>query len=267
MSEYLIQDFTLIEIADAIRDKTGITESIPVSNMASEIANIKVGDEYKLPILNGNYPEDITSEIGSSVTAKVVIDEDGNPASYSFQWYKDNVAIEGATSPTYTFTLSSIGTSTLYCNITNNAGTVTSRYATITATAYYIMKDGAIRSDVAFTRQLRTSSTATLTTYSGYSKLSASTNYTCGLATTNKIDFTNYSTLTMDYTGAAAYFSPGITIGLLSEPGATSSESTLLAKFQYKAQSASSGRQTLKVNIASVNSSYYLGIALTPENH
>ena len=42
------------------------------------------GETYKLPILNGNYPEDITSEIRSSVTSKVVIDEDGNPASYSF---------------------------------------------------------------------------------------------------------------------------------------------------------------------------------------
>lgn len=43
MAEYLIQDTTLSEIADAIRGKTGKTDSIAVSGMADEIASITGG--------------------------------------------------------------------------------------------------------------------------------------------------------------------------------------------------------------------------------
>lgn len=43
MAEYLIQDTTLTEIADAIRAKTGKTDAIPTTDMASEIAGIQTG--------------------------------------------------------------------------------------------------------------------------------------------------------------------------------------------------------------------------------
>ena len=57
----------------------------------------------------------------------------GQNNSYTYQWYKNGSIVSGATSSSYTFTPSAIGTTTLYCEVTNNAGTVTSRTATITA--------------------------------------------------------------------------------------------------------------------------------------
>lgn len=44
MSEYLIQFETLKEIADAIREKKGITNSIPVPSLASEIRSIETSN-------------------------------------------------------------------------------------------------------------------------------------------------------------------------------------------------------------------------------
>jgi hypothetical protein len=43
MSEYLIQDTTLISIADALREKTGKSDLIPVTNLAEEIKNLPSG--------------------------------------------------------------------------------------------------------------------------------------------------------------------------------------------------------------------------------
>lgn len=43
MSEYLIQDTTLTGIADAIREKTGGTEPVSVSDMAAQIEGIQAG--------------------------------------------------------------------------------------------------------------------------------------------------------------------------------------------------------------------------------
>ena len=44
MAEYLIQDSTLAAIADAIRKKTGKTDTIQVSKYAGAIQDISVGD-------------------------------------------------------------------------------------------------------------------------------------------------------------------------------------------------------------------------------
>lgn len=43
MNEYLIQDTTLENIANAIREKTGKSEPIPVTNLAEEIKNLPSG--------------------------------------------------------------------------------------------------------------------------------------------------------------------------------------------------------------------------------
>lgn len=44
MAEYLIQDSTLTEIADAIRSKNGKSEFISVKNMAQAISALSIGD-------------------------------------------------------------------------------------------------------------------------------------------------------------------------------------------------------------------------------
>lgn len=46
MSKYAINDTTLIAIGDAIREKEGSTEAIPVADFAERIAAISAGESY-----------------------------------------------------------------------------------------------------------------------------------------------------------------------------------------------------------------------------
>lgn len=56
MSEYLIQDTTLTDIADAIRSKTGGSALINPEDMASEIESIQASDGYSYSITLSSAP-------------------------------------------------------------------------------------------------------------------------------------------------------------------------------------------------------------------
>lgn len=92
------------------------------------------------PGLDGNYPKDATVAVHSGVTCEVV--SDGSSEPYTYQWYKNDSAVAGATSSKYTFTPIEVGTVTVYCKVTNNAGTVTTRTATITVTGLSLFDSG-----------------------------------------------------------------------------------------------------------------------------
>lgn len=62
MAEYLIKDTTLSNIADAIRDKTGKTDEILVSNMATEIAEISTGAELNFEVVGGTVQPENSKE-------------------------------------------------------------------------------------------------------------------------------------------------------------------------------------------------------------
>lgn len=99
------------------------------------IFNLGSGKSHTLPVLNGSYPANVTQieKSGGSATFKVVIDTDGSPAEYTYQWYVNGSAVSGATSSSYTKTgLTAAATYTVYCKVTNAAGTVQSRTATLT---------------------------------------------------------------------------------------------------------------------------------------
>lgn len=99
------------------------------------IFNLGAGKSYTLPVLNDSYPADVAfiENAGGSATFKVVIETDGKPDEYTYQWYLNGAKITGATSSTYTRTgLTSAATYTVYCKVTNSAGTVISRTATLT---------------------------------------------------------------------------------------------------------------------------------------
>ena len=87
----------------------------------------------KLPVLNDNYPADLTIWAGESATFRVEIATDGVPAEYTYQWYKNGNLITNATAATLNLTgLTAATTATIYCIVTNKAGSVRSRTATLT---------------------------------------------------------------------------------------------------------------------------------------
>lgn len=91
-----------------------------------------------LPVLDEGFPADVEVAAGASATAtfQCKIAEDGVPANYTYQWYKEGVAVDGANTAVYTLpagSLSNAGSYSIYCTVTNDAGTATSRVATLTA--------------------------------------------------------------------------------------------------------------------------------------
>lgn len=132
-----------VYIRDVSEDSDSEKVYCAVSNkkgtLNTRVANLTV---LYTPVLDENYPSDATLESGNSVTCEAIIKEAGNPAEYTYQWYKDDVAIEGATSSTYTYETTKAGTTSLHCVVSNSVGSVTTRKATITAEYFYIFKDG-----------------------------------------------------------------------------------------------------------------------------
>lgn len=99
------------------------------------IFNIGGGVAYETPVLNSSYPANVTQleKAGGSASFSVKIATEGNPDTYSYQWYVNDAAVSGATSSSYTKTgLTSAATYTVYCKVTNKAGSVNSRTAILT---------------------------------------------------------------------------------------------------------------------------------------
>lgn len=90
------------------------------------------GDGKKLPVLNESYPENITVTAGDNATFMVLFDEEGKPADYTYTWYVNGSVVEDAKSQNYIRdTSDDKGVLTAYCEVTNKAGTVTSRTASL----------------------------------------------------------------------------------------------------------------------------------------
>lgn len=88
----------------------------------------------KLPVLNPSYPEDQTVwGEGGSATFQVKITVPGAPASYTYRWYRNGVQVSGAAGSSCTFSnLTTATIDTVYCVVSNEAGDVQSRTATLT---------------------------------------------------------------------------------------------------------------------------------------
>ena len=97
------------------------------------------GESYELPVLSASYPKDVTvtAAPGASASFSVRITTPGRPAEYTYQWYKNGAAISGATGASLTLTgLTAAATYSVYCKVTNKAGSVASRTATLTVRSY-----------------------------------------------------------------------------------------------------------------------------------
>jgi hypothetical protein len=141
----------------------------------------------RLPVLSTSYPADATVEKGDSVTAKVSIAAAGYPASYTYQWYKNGSAVSGATGSSYTFTAGTAGDVELYCKVSNSAGTVTSRTATIKVKDVLVLIPGDL-----FSGATKVNPSVTITKKSdGTYEVSVPINGGAGVA----VDVTAYNTM------------------------------------------------------------------------
>lgn len=97
------------------------------------------GESYELPVLDASYPKDaaVTASPGGSASFSVRITTPGRPAEYAYQWYRNGAAVSGANAATLTLTaLTAVATYSVYCKVTNKAGSVSSRTATLTVRSY-----------------------------------------------------------------------------------------------------------------------------------
>jgi hypothetical protein len=94
------------------------------------------GEAYMLPILDTNYPQDVSvmAKPNGVASFSIAISEHGKPTNYTYQWYVNGKAVSGAINANFTkhATADDIGTYTVYCDITSKAGTISSRIATLT---------------------------------------------------------------------------------------------------------------------------------------
>lgn len=193
--------YTIYDITDEITHKIYCDVTNKKGTVSSRIATLTVTQSYP-PTLDDSFPKDATLTIGESVTCEVVILDEGEPAVYTYQWYKDGAAV-GANSSSYSFTPDKAGKSTLYCEVANSAGKVTSRTATITAKNKALYEAGDQYNDI-------TGGWGSSGWSSGYSpySISAPTINTSGITlqgagssklvtagTGNKIDLRNVNTL------------------------------------------------------------------------
>lgn len=132
-----------------------------------------------LPVLDEGFPADVEVAAGASATAtfQCKIVEDGVPANYTYQWYKNGVAVDGANTAVYTLpagSLSNAGSYSIYCTVTNDAGTATSRIATLTAKIWKPTLNTSLPANVSVT-----AGTGAIATFSvGITTAGNPTNYT-----------------------------------------------------------------------------------------
>lgn len=105
------------------------------------IFNMNSGIGKKIPILDEAYPQNVTNNIGDVSTFEVKIKEEGKPAAYTYQWYMNDDAVAGGTGPIFTCS-PKVGSYTVYCIVTNEAGSVKSRVVTLTVNTLYVFQNG-----------------------------------------------------------------------------------------------------------------------------
>lgn len=214
-----------------------------------------------VPVLNSSYPADATVTVKNSVTVKVSIATEGFPKSYSYQWYQGGSKVNGATASSYTFTPSSIGTMSVYCVVTNVAGSVQSRTAKITVNPLYLYNPGNECSSVTggYSQQTCGSGGGTIEKSSNwmYAAASNTTGWSIrrnGYTTNNKIDLTKYSQLVVRLTcngNNNGVSGAGATVMVMNQKAPTS----FVTNFE-KNVSVSYAEYT--IDISKLSGSYYI---------
>lgn len=168
---YWVEESCLTSMADIIRNKTGKTDKILFPDgFFDEIINIKTTPATALPVLDANYPEDVTIVEAASISATFIVNISipGIPAEYTYQWFMDGVAIEGANNSSWQFNGNKAeGVYNVYCEIKNEAGTIISRVSKLIVESYlpkftYSAGDAGIIEDGDYNWRIKFSSSGTL---------------------------------------------------------------------------------------------------------
>lgn len=244
-------------------DKGVISVWCEVSNKAgtttSRHATLTV---KKVPMLDASFPADASVVVHNSATFAAVAVETGYPDSYTYQWYVDNVAQSGATGHNFSYTPTSVGTHEVYCAVTNEAGTVNTRTATLTANRLYLYKAGDecrdITGGINYAPMVVGSNGSaypedTVTKHSDNIYLKCSNQYQASIATANKVDVSIFSKLCANLSNYGNSTSNGYKyFGL------------------YNAYNAKTGsvaeaflaNGVIELDVSNITGSYYVAIAL-----
>lgn len=285
--QWYVNDAPVEGATKATYERTGLAESetltiyCDVTNkkgtVRSRAATLKV-TQYYTPVLDTSYPKDATVVNESSVTCQVHVSTAGNPASYTYQWYKNGVAISGATSSSYTYTPSLGANDTLYCKVTNSAGTVTSRTATISVTGLDLFSKGkysTVSGVFKGTSALYYSSegqgsvpapTVTISNNLMVIVLTAGHASTGAAISTNKVDVTNFKTLTVNIP-SAVHDGNGyrqLCVGLYNT---ASGKFTSAATYKQIDFNPTQNNITIKLDITNITGQKYVAIGIYGANH
>ena len=230
-----------------------------VTNKAGEIYSRKATmTVYKTPVLNASFPADASVVVHNSATFAAVGYETGYPDSYTYQWYVDNVAQSGATGHNFSYTPTSVGTYNVYCAVTNGAGTVHTRTATLTVEKFYLYKNGvestkfqAVSMVVGGDGSYYPFDTATFNGDNIY--LRCSNQYQASIASVGTVDVSKFSKLCAKLSSYGNSTSSGYKhFGLYSAYNAkTSAVATATLK-----------QGTVEVGVSNISGAYYVAIAL-----
>ena len=261
--------FTMADLGETVNHSVYCEITNKAGTVTTRVATLKV-TQYYTPVLNASYPADVTLNDGSttSATFKVQIDTAGNPASYTYQWYVDGAAVPAATNATYTMSgLTTAATHTVYCKVTNAAGTVQSRTATLSVKHTLLYNAGNQYTSVtggwaAYAYKISPSgSTAQkpeLTVGSnnlkiGFAKNSADPSYRAGsLFVENEMDVTNFSELEINVSEYSA--DCGVSVGLTK---------TKANNFVSAASTGISSTGTKTVDVSNLSGKYYIYLEMS----
>lgn len=252
------ENYTMDNLTDSATYSVYCEVTNKKGTVRTRTATLEV-EQYYTPVLNSNYPANVAIENGKSVTCEVMIATDGNPKDYTYQWYKNGSAVSGATGSSYTFTPGTTEKPNVYCEVTNSAGTVTSRTATITV-IQYLYKEGDLCSGVSGGWNTVKADNGTITFKEGYINKTYSTvekRYT-SIYSGKAIDVTNYDKLVMNVNSTDTTYA--INVGLCKSPSESTAVSTVSANMAAQAGSkkVSSAKFDIAVDISNLSGNYYV---------
>lgn len=236
----------------------------------SRVAALSVTQHYT-PTLDGSYPADVTeAEVGGSAVFEVGVSADGVPNAYSYQWYVNGSAVSGATSSSYTRSSLAYGTYSVYCTVTNEAGTTVSRTATLTVTTNYLYKAGDTNTGFKAKSWRFSTSAYGMTPSISYGTSAATFKSTqdqgrAGIVYfPNPYDLTQYNTLTAKATLDGKINSNARPEGLYVWSALTGS--TYVEAATARSLFNGTGTKTLSINVSNLNGTYYIGFGLRAES-